>query len=147
MDTSTLPELPTEIWSQIIGYLPLLENERLWVPWLQYRLVNHVFKRTIEDFYVANVLSRARIYAEVRGHYNSVSNEPIRFPNGDFMGRYQYDFYGEYWFAGFADPQGRYAMLRLNEHRCTVRKDYRHMLAWNKAWFVSSPILVRGSSA
>ena len=100
----SLPQLAPEIWMQIASELPFLD-EPIWVPWRRYRCVSRAFKRAIEDFYLSQVVSGARIYAHCE-------------PNFDFAPRL-FEYYGEYWFAGFDDEHGRLAVLRLNEDRCT----------------------------
>lgn len=102
--TRPRPRLPPEIWVQIAPSLLLLD-EPIWSAWVHYRSVSRVFKQVIEDFYLAHVLRGARIYVRCDSKFHFAPTV--------------YDYYGEYWFDGIDDEDGRLAILRLNEDRCT----------------------------
>jgi hypothetical protein len=48
--------LTPEVWGLIAAYLLRFPDQPVWQPWTNYRLVSRIFKKTIEDHYIKNLI-------------------------------------------------------------------------------------------
>jgi hypothetical protein len=59
-----LANFDDRIWSRVAFYLPRMKEQPPWEAWTEYRTLNKIFKREIEQFYVQHYLQRMWIQVD-----------------------------------------------------------------------------------
>jgi hypothetical protein len=59
-----LANFDDRIWSRVAFYLPRMKEQPPWEGWTEYRTLNNIFKREIEQFYVQHYLQQMWIQVD-----------------------------------------------------------------------------------